>query len=152
MSELSEPGWWAYGSVHKRVADDHSDKLTAALGVRPRRPQSHMKLLASVNRRVADKTVSPYCHVAFIPASNYFTTGVDSTRGPQSQVFVEHGESVPFKMPLITDGIDASFTTEHFQRGALEQIKLMKAGNAPGPSPMSSLSQDEINKHLKRRP
>src|SRR5271166_881178 len=69
------------------------------------RPQSHMKLLASVNRRVADKTVSPYCHVAFIPASDYFTTGDDSTRGPQSQTFVEHGESVPFKMPLITDAL-----------------------------------------------
>jgi hypothetical protein len=150
MTQLSEPGWWAYGSVHKRVADDHGDKLTAALGVRPRLPQSHMKLLASVNRRVADKTVSPYCHVAFIPASDYFT-GDESGRGPQSQAFVEHGESVPFKMPMITNGIDASFTMEHFQRGALEQIKLMKAGKEPGPSPLSSLSPDEINKHLKRR-
>ncbi len=152
MTELTEPGWWAYGSVHKRVADDHGDRLTAALGVRPRRPHSHMKLLASVNRRVADKTVSPYCHVAFLPAGDYFTTGGESSRGPQSQVFVEHGESVRFKMPMITNGIDASFTMEHFHQEAQELFKLMKAGKEPGPSPLSSLSPDEINKHLKRRP
>ncbi|GAY16241.1 hypothetical protein [Mycobacterium sp. shizuoka-1] len=152
MTELTEPGWWAYGSVHQRVADDYGDKLTAALAVRPRRPQSHMKLLASVNRRVADETVSPYCHVAFIPASDYFTTGDNSGRGPQSQTFVEPGESVPFKMPSVINGIDLSFQMELFVENAQEQFKLMKEGKAPGPNPLSLMSPDEINRHLQRRP
>jgi hypothetical protein len=152
MTELTAPGWWAFGSVRQRVAADHGSKLTAALDVRPRRPKSHMNLLASVNRRVADRTVSPHCHVAFIPASDYFATGDESSRGPQSQAFVEHGEAVPFKMPMIINGIDLSITMEHFHQGAQEQFKLMREGKEPGPSPLGSLSPDEINKHLKRRP
>ena len=41
MTELTEPGWWAYGSVHKPVADDHGDRLTAALVFAPAPPQPH---------------------------------------------------------------------------------------------------------------
>jgi hypothetical protein len=109
MTKLDRPSWFAFGGGREHViAGGHGTKLSAALDVRPRRPLNHMKLLATVNRQVAkvDNTVSPHCHVSFIPASDYFTTGDDSRRGPQSQVFVEHGESVPFRMPMIVNGIE----------------------------------------------
>jgi hypothetical protein len=106
------------------------------LEVRPRHPRNHMKLLAAVNRRVAriEKTVSPYCHVSFIPASDY------TKHGPLSEVFVEHGESVPFNMPMLVQGIDVSYVMQQF----MQDIQ-------PGAHPLSSLSLDEVNKHLKRR-
>jgi hypothetical protein len=155
MTKLAEPSWWAFGGGRKHVkTGGHSSKLDHALKVRPRQPQNHMKLLAAVNRQVAkvDNTVSPHCHVSFIPASDYFST--ENQRpgwGPASQVFVEHGESVPFTMPMIVHGIDLSFQMEHFQRGAQEMFKLLKEGKDPGPNPLGLLSPDEINKHLKRR-
>jgi len=137
MMKLTEPSWWAFGGGREHVkTGGRSSKLDHALKVRPRQPQNHMKLLAAVNRQVAkvDNTVSPHCHVSFIPASDYFSTQNQRPgRGPTSQVFVEHGESVPFTMPVIVHGADLSFMFEHFQRGAQERFALMKDGKALGP-------------------
>jgi hypothetical protein len=59
-----------------------------------------MKLLATVNRRVAeaDSSVSPFCHVAFLNA--------DQRSSPQSHVFLERGQSVPFDLPRLHFGLD----------------------------------------------
>lgn len=135
MHEHSEPFVFANGSGYARVvADKHFDVLRGQLAVRPRRVQSHMKLLATVNRRVAkvESSVSPHCHVAFINA--------DDRTAPTSQVFVERGESVPFSMPMVVFGIDLSYMTERFMRDV-----------ASGDLPLTEVDSDEVNKHLKRR-
>lgn len=135
MNEHSEPFVFANGSGAARVvADKHFDVLRGQLAVRPRRVQSHMKLLATVNRRVAEveSSVSPHCHVAFINA--------DDKNGPTSQVFVERGESVPFSMPMVVFGIDVSYMMERFMRDV-----------ASGGLPLTQVDPDEVNKHLKRR-
>jgi hypothetical protein len=135
LNERTEPFVFANGSGTARVvADGHLDVLRKQLGVRPRHPHNHMKLLATVNRRVAKvaNSVSPHCHVSFINA--------DDRHGPTSEVFIERGESVPFSMPMITWGIDVSYVMEQFMRD-------IQAGKAP----LSSLDPDEVNKHLRRR-
>lgn len=126
---------FANGSGTARVvADKHFDVLRGQLAVRPRRVQCHMKLLATVNRRVAkvESSVSPHCHVAFINA--------DDTSAPTSQVFVERGESVPFSMPMVVFGIDVSYMMERFMRDV-----------ASGGPPLKQVDPDEVNQHLKRR-
>jgi hypothetical protein len=135
MNEHSEPFVFANGSGSARVvADNHFDALRGQLAVRPRRVQSHMKLLATVNRRVAEvePSVSPHCRVAFINA--------DDKTQPTSQNFVERGESVPFSMPMVWFGIDLSYVTEQFMRDV-----------GSGGIPLTQLDPDEVNKHLKRR-
>jgi hypothetical protein len=137
MKMVTKPQLFGNGGAAARViSGGHAIKLSDALEVRPRHPRNHMKLLAAVNRRVAriEKTVSPYCHVSFIPASDY------TKHGPLSEVFVEHGESVPFNMPMLVQGIDVSYVMQQF----MQDIQ-------SGAHPLSSLSPDEVNKHLKRR-
>lgn len=54
MQEPTEPCVFVNGSGTARVvADGHLDLLRKQLAVRPRHPHNHMKLLATVNRRVA---------------------------------------------------------------------------------------------------
>src|SRR5260370_15577208 len=75
MSRLDAWTIFANGSGAKRlVKDGHFDRLQPHLGVVPREPVNHMKLLASMNRRVAakDDTVSPFCQVSFIPSGTRF--------------------------------------------------------------------------------
>ena len=135
MNELTKPFVFANGSGAARaVADGHLNLLREQLNVRPRRVHNHMKLLATVNRRVAkvENSVSPHCHVSFINANDQYE--------PTYEVFVERGESVPFQMPMIWMGIDVSYVMEQFMRD-------VQAGTTPFPA----LDSDEVNKHLRRR-
>ena len=111
------------------------------LGVRPRRPFDHMKLLASLNRRVAyiTRSVSPHCHVQFINS--------DDRSSSVSQTFLDRGETEPFEMPVVDLGIDLSDMTSRFHdqlaaffRGEVDDIK------------GAYLNGDAVNKELKRRP
>jgi hypothetical protein len=134
LRELTEPTVIVNGSGSGLVvAGTHLALLRSQLAVRPRRPQDHMNLLASVNRRVAaadpDDRVSPFCHVSFIGE----TDGVIDP--PVSQVFAEHGEHVPFSMPMIAWGIDASFQAQQL----ISRVDL------------SSIPKEEWDRHLKRR-
>ncbi len=100
-----------------------------------------MKLLATVNRRVAhaQPDVSPHCHVSFINAP-------DVENGPQSEVYRRTGEpAIPFSMPMIVHGVDLTYMTEKF----------MQAFEA-GATPWSGGQPDEeeierINANLRRR-
>ena len=128
--ELTEPMVIANGSaVGLVVAGKHRKLLASQLNVRPRDTRDHMKLLASVNRRIAaadpEERVSPHCHVSFI----------GETDAPVSQVFIERGKSMPFRMPVISSGADISFFAEQFMAG----------------TDLSSISPDEWNRNLKRR-
>ena len=137
MQELEGPFWFANGSGRARViADRHHELILAQLAVWPRKPMDHMKLLASVNRRVAAKvpTVSPWCQVSFIPTSGDGPTGHD---------FVERGETVPFSMPVLLFGVDLTDMTGRFH----EDGKALMAGQQP-----ASVDSDVINEGLKRRP
>ena len=147
MSELTEPFAFANGSGAARaIADDHLSRVHQQLRVRPRRALDHMKLLASINRRVAakDKTVSPACHVAFVPASRPAAGITDNRFGPTSQSFTERGEAAPAVMPMLLFGIDTSFMMTQVQA----QMAALKTGSAPPPE----MSTEEINRLLRRRP
>jgi hypothetical protein len=94
-----------------------------------------MNLLAAVNRRVAEAdrlralakgvegavgTVSPYCQVAFMPATDEYQ--------PESRIYTKPGEdnSAPFVLPLLAYGIDTTLLTE----GGVENIDPEKAKRA----------------------
>lgn len=113
MNELDEPFWFANGSGAAAViADERFELLRRQLNVRPRKPLDHMRLLASINRSVAAKeqTVSPYCYVSFINA--------DAGTSPTSQAFVEHGEEVPFEMPILLFGLDLTDMMRNFHEAS----------------------------------
>jgi hypothetical protein len=138
MQELSHPIAFANGSGAARaVAESHWQKVQAQLHVRPRRVLDHMKLLATLNRRVAahDDTVSPFCHVSFINADDRFS--------PASQVFLEHGESAPSSMRILLFGIDLSFMERHMH-------EMMEATREGRESP--DLDTDAANRATRRRP
>ena len=139
MQELHEPFVFANGSGAARVlADRHLDVVRAQLGVRPRRPFEHMKLLATVNRRVAakDRKVSPFCQVSFINA--------DERTSPTSHTFLERGEEVSFEMPMVLFGIDLSGMARRFHEQAQGMFR--------GEEPPGDEDTDAINEELKRRP
>jgi hypothetical protein len=134
-----QPGVFVNGSGARRVMDDgHFDMLRQQVAVRPRHPHNHMKLLATVNRRVArfESSVSPHCQVIFISADDHFSGG--------STAFLERGESVPFRYPSILMGIDLSYVAEQFNKFAVDS----RAGASDAPF---ELDPDEVNKNLKRR-
>lgn len=56
LEELQAPFAFANGLGATYVIDSHRALLENQVGVQPRRPVDHMKLLATINRRVADKT------------------------------------------------------------------------------------------------
>jgi hypothetical protein len=142
LQELEGPFVFANGPGRTKViADQHLYFRRAQLGVRPRRPFDHMRLLATVNRSVAQRTkgVSPYCHVQFINA--------DDRTSPMSHTFLKRGETVPFEMPLVHFGVDLSDLTRRFHdqlgaffRGEVDDIK------------GAYLDSDAMNNELKRRP
>jgi hypothetical protein len=110
MTQLTDWTLFANGSGAQRLMQDgHFARLQPHLGIVPREPMNHMKLLASMNRRVAakDDTVSPFCQVSFIPVGIRF--------GPTSHAFTERNETVPFEMPLIIAGLDITEWTREFQ-------------------------------------
>jgi hypothetical protein len=136
MRKLDRPCWFANGSGGATAIADHQELIETQLAVWPRKPLDHMKLLASVNRRVAAKepTVSPWCQVSFIPTSG---------GGPLGHDFVESGETVPFSMPVLLFGLDLTDTTARF----MEDAKTLRAGQEPTP-----IDTNTINEGLKRRP
>jgi len=97
-----------------------------------------MKLLATVNRRVALKTksVSPYCHVSFFNA--------DDRTEPTSQVFLENDETVPFEMPVLVFGVDLSGQAKRF----LDPLSPYRQGKIEHPF----LDTKGMNEEQKRRP
>jgi hypothetical protein len=133
MNEITAPDVFGQGSGAPYVVKDHLDLLREQLGVRPRNPRDHMKLLATVNRRVAkvEKGVSSHCHVAFINGDDRF--------GPMSETFADRGTPLPFSMGVLFAGIDLSLMVDKF-------VEARKAGIMPSYDP------DEINENLKRRP
>jgi hypothetical protein len=110
MGELDRPLLFANGSgATHGLAQRELLKLRQQLAVWPRKPFDHMKLLATVNRRVAqrDRTISPFCHVTFLAN--------DESKGATSHVFVERGESAPVEVATIMFGIDATGTMRRLQ-------------------------------------
>jgi hypothetical protein len=112
MEDLNnEPFVFSNGSGAVRLHADRAivELLGKQISVRPRKPLDHMKLLASINRRVArdeSSLVSPHCHVAFVSGDERF--------GPQSQAFADPGVQVPFKMPMVLFGLDLTGMMERF--------------------------------------
>lgn len=139
MQELKDPFVFTNGSGAARVlAGQHLDLLRSQLSVRPRKTFDHMKLLATVNRRVAagETSVSPFCQVSFINA--------DDKTSPTSHAFLEKGEVVPFEMPILLFGIDVSGIARRFH----EQGAAVFRGESPG----DDLDSAAINEELTRRP
>jgi hypothetical protein len=141
LEELQAPFAFANGLGATYVIDSHRALLENQVGVQPRRPVDHMKLLATINRRVADKTgkktgpVSPFCQVTYVNA--------DARTSPESQAFLEKGESVPFDMSVVFLGVDLSGAA----RRVWEHGKPLSRGEAP-----PEVSDEEANGELKRRP
>lgn len=129
MNEITEPSVFGQGSGAPHVVTDHLDLLRRQLDMRPRNPRDHMKLLATVNRRVAgvEESVSPHCHVAFINADDCF--------GPMSETFADPGTPLPFRMRTLFNGVDLSL---------FDQLRQdLESGTAT--------DLYDLNKHLKRR-
>lgn len=102
VEEHTDSLWLANGSgALTRGIEELTEPIHRQLEVSPRRPSNYMKLLATVNRRVAARNtrVSAHSHVAFLPTAS-------SKFEPQSYVYNEPGEDAPFAMPLILCGID----------------------------------------------
>ena len=140
MNELNDWVIFANGSgVTRLLADGHFTRLRPHLGVVPRNPMNHMKLLAIINRQVAakDRSVSPFCNVSFINSDDRF--------GPAAQSFTERGESVPFEMPFLLAGIDLT----DIMRANVLNLRAMQEGRQ---SDMIERSVDQINEDVKRRP
>jgi hypothetical protein len=146
MTELTGPFVFGNGSGSTHiVAAKHLDILRTQIRIRPRRAVDHLKLLATVNRRIAaaDKTVSPACHAAFLPAEHPKPGQSDSRFELQSRTFAERGEARPAVMPILAAGIDLSILMgEH-----LEQMKAEDVGTTPP----SVRPVDELNRLLRRR-
>jgi hypothetical protein len=146
MQELDGPFLFANGSGAALViADGYLNTARAQLNVHPRRAHDHMKLLASINRRVAAKmkTVSPACHVAFVPAKSPAPSTSDSRFGPQSKTFTERGESAPAVMPVLLFGIDTTPMMRHVQ----DMMAAVKAGTELPPQ----VDTETMNRLLRRR-
>lgn len=140
MNELKSWAIFANGSGAERLlTGGYFARLQPHLGVVPRDPMNHMKLLAVINRRVAakDKRVSPFCNVSFINAGDRF--------GPVSHSFTERGESVPFEMPMLLTGIDVT----DFMRDFMRNSKALFNGEI---SVLPEMDNDRANEQLKRRP
>lgn len=148
MTERNEPFAFSNGSGATRlIADRHMDKIRGQLSVRPRKAADHMNLLASINRRVAakDGTVSPACHVAFLPTVVPIGGEVPEEPGfgPSAQNYTRAGESAPAVMPMLLFGIDLTAITLR----TMEQFRRMKAGETELPP----IDVDEMNASLRRR-
>ncbi len=146
MSEVSGVFAFASGSgAAKVVADGHFDLVRRQLEVRPRRALDHMKLLATINRQVAAsvKTVSPACHVAFVPAERPESGPPDRLFGPTSRSFTERGEAAPVVMPFLIFGIDTSNAVRHTN----EMLAAVQQGIDQPPG----LDTDALNAMVRRR-
>lgn len=141
LQELTEPFVFRNGSgAMSRATPRQVERLHRQLGIPPRRPKDYMNLLAIANREIAakEKTVSPYCHVAFLNSAEY-------KFGPESHTFTERGESVPFGAPMLFAGIDLSDSTTRFMESSQEFF----AGRIDS---IPEQDADQMNEELKRRP
>jgi len=146
MAERSEPFVLVDGSGRVRVvADKHLQVVLGQLHVRPRKASDHMKLLATINRRVAasERTVSPACHVAFLPAVAPGPGAIDDSFGPASGTFAARGEPTPVEMPTLAWGIDLSVLMEYNR----ELLRASDAGLTP-----PDFDKEAVNRFLRRRP
>lgn len=142
LQELEGPFVFANGTGATQViASQQLNLHRAQLGVRANRPFELMKLLATVNRRVAQRTksVSQYCHVQFINS--------DDRTSPTSHTFLDKSETIPFELPEVLLGIDPTGMSRRFHdelgaffRGEVDDIK------------GAYLDSDAMNRELKRRP
>jgi hypothetical protein len=111
MEELSTQRIFANGtgSVLKGAYPQY-ERLKKQLGTTPDDPLNYMKLLAEMNRKIAEadrsKSVSPFCHVTFLNADDRFL--------PSSHAFTRNGESVPRSIPVIAYGIDLDELSRQF--------------------------------------
>ncbi|WP_195167679.1 hypothetical protein [Mycobacteroides abscessus] len=134
MQPLGTADYFGNGSGAAAVqAGGHLETLQAHVLVPDHSTEDHMRLLATINRRVAEveSTVSPYCHVTCI--------GADKDWVPQSWAFLEPGEEVPFTNPAIFNGIDLSCMAEAVAGAATN-------GTVP------HLDTRRLDRELKRRP
>jgi hypothetical protein len=141
LHEVTEPVAFVNGSGGIRaLADGHMERIRPQLGLKPRRVKDHMKLLATINRRVAaeDQSVSPFCHVTFMPA--------DADQGFTSHTFARPGESAPFTMPMLVVGLDLTEFSRDFHRA----FEAFKGGDETAFD--RDVDRDVANERLKRRP
>jgi hypothetical protein len=146
MKVIDGPFMFANGSgVSRAIAGAHLETAHTQLKIRPRRARDHMKLLASINRRVAakEKTVSPACHVAFVPAKRPMPGVSDNRFGPTSGTFADRGEPAPAVMPTLFCGLDLT---------PMElQMKEQMAATAAGTDQPPVMDIDTLNRLLRRR-
>lgn len=139
LEELQAPYGFATGSGANSVMQrKHVSLLKSQLDVWPRRTMDHLKLLATVNRRIAakDASVSPFCHVTFVNAN--------ARVSPVSRAFVEHGESVPIDSPsVIVHGVDLT--------PLLRRMRVTAAARFRGEDQDFGWDKAEINKEMERR-
>lgn len=138
LDEITEPFAFANGSgAPTALRDGHFDLMRQQLSVAPRRIRDHMKLLATINRRVAadDASVSPFAQVNFV-------SGPEPRRGRdnQSMTFAERGESAPFEMPFLLLGLDLTEMTSDFIR----QFEAFRDHDTPlGPTDQAILDRSQ---------
>lgn len=132
MEELPEPRGFASGApAVKAEAQKRFELIKSQVKVKPRHARDHMNMLATVNRRVAKAdeqsakesrvkgavgTVSPFCHVSFVPAP-----GENAAKyPPENRIYTEPGGGVepPFAWPLLVHGIDTQYMTERMRAWA----------------------------------
>jgi len=136
--ELDRPVVFANGlGASRLVSGGHLDRLRGQMGIRPRRAMDHMNLLATTNRRVAakDNTVSPFCHVTFVPADGGPTT---------SRTFLDRGESAPIEAPYIFCGVDLTL----MQTDVVRRLEALRRDEPPPPD----LDAATMNEALRPRP
>ncbi|MFA4084802.1 hypothetical protein ONA92_24185 [Mycobacteroides salmoniphilum] len=115
MLQIGVGPYFAHGSGAAVVeAGGYLDALRAHVAIPDHSTEEHMRLLATINRQVAEveSTVSPYCNVTCVGAENQWV--------PQSQAFLEKGETVPFSAPFIFNGIDLTYMAEEGAKFAMD--------------------------------
>lgn len=140
MQEVSQDFAFANGAgATELLARGHFQLVQDQLKVQPRKVEDHMKLLASINRKVAAKepTVSPHCHVSYVNA--------DDSTSPTCRVFTEPGESAPIETPMLLFGIDLTGMMKQF-------MERVEDGSIWGSDKPMVVDKDAINEGLKRRP
>jgi hypothetical protein len=137
IDRIDKPQVFANGSGRAAAqAPEYVEMAEAHMADPNHSAADHMKLLAKINRGVAeadpDRPVSPYCFVTCV--------GSDTNWTPTMTVFHEPGETPPgFHVPLIVCGIDVSNPVEQIHRAFENRTH-------------RTLDEDQIRRNLDRRP